>query len=544
MADSTSSLVDQYGRPIQREILTKEIAAPSTTGIRSPITGYPGDGLNPVRLANILRGADHGDPLRYFELAETIEERDLHYVGVLGKRKRQVAQLDITVEAADESAEAKKHAEFIEGILKRETIQAELFDILDAIGKGVSFVEIVWDTSEGDWSVAQLAWRDPRWFRFDRKDGSTPLIIGGYDADGVGRVTGSLGEAVLPPFKFINTVIRAKSGLPVRSGIARIALWAWMFKAFTQRDWAIFTQTFGQPVRVGKYPAGSSQGDKDTLFNAVANIAGDCAAIIPEMMNIDFIESKNVGTGSDLYIKRSNWLDQQISKAVLGQTATTDAIAGGHAVGKEHREVEEDIERADAKAIDAILNRDLVRPAVQLQFGPQKKYPKVKIGRAEDTNVELIVNSVDKLVPMGLQVERTFFNALLGIPVPPPNAQLLTAPASGGGLVGPRGNLDGNFSPSDHLPTDRTALNAVLRFRETHDPIAMLADQAEQLCGPGMDSLIGEVRAIVERSASLQQVEAELKRVKPGIADRNLGTLMQMARILANLTGRAQIPDA
>ena len=58
------------------------------------------------------------------------------------------------------------------------------------------------------------------------------------------------GHAPLPRGKFISAVIRAKSGLPVRSGIARLAAWSWMFKAYTLRDWAIFTQTFGQPVRV------------------------------------------------------------------------------------------------------------------------------------------------------------------------------------------------------------------------------------------------------------------------------------------------------
>lgn len=541
MAATTSTILDQYGQPIQREILTKEIAAPSTTGWRSPITGYPGDGLNPARLANILRAADAGDPLRYFELAETIEERDLHYVGVLGTRKRQVSQLEITVEAAEDTPDAKAHAAYIDGILKRETIQAELFDLLDAVGKGISFIEIIWDTSEGDWNVAQLAWRDPRWFRFDRKDGATPLLIGGYDADGVASVVGPLGGSQFPPFKFITSVIRAKSGLPVRSGIARVALWAWMFKAFTQRDWAIFTQTFGQPVRVGKYPAGSSQADKDTLFNAVANIAGDCAAIIPETMNIDFVESKNVGAGTDLYLRRSDWLDQQISKAVLGQTATTDAIAGGHAVGKEHRQVQEDIKRADGKAVSAILNRDLVPAAVQLQFGRQLKYPKIRIGLPEQQNVELLVDSVNTLVPMGLQVERTYFNSILGIPIPKAGADLLTAPASSGGNIsGPFGNLVGNFSPSDRSQ----ALNSAFRFRETHDPIAALADQAERLCGSGMDALINEVRGVVERSASLQQVAVELKKLKPGIADRNLSVLMQMARVLANLTGRANIPDA
>ncbi|MEE2916595.1 MAG: DUF935 family protein, partial [Pseudomonadota bacterium] len=83
-----TGLVDQHGRPIRREVLTREIAGPTIAGLRSPIAGYPGDGLNPIRLAQIMRSADHGDPLAYFELAEAIEERDPHYVGVLGTRKR------------------------------------------------------------------------------------------------------------------------------------------------------------------------------------------------------------------------------------------------------------------------------------------------------------------------------------------------------------------------------------------------------------------------------------------------------------------------
>ncbi|PZU56036.1 MAG: DUF935 domain-containing protein, partial [Sphingobium sp.] len=85
-----TELVDHRGQPLRREVLTKEVAGPTLAGLRSPIAGYPGDGLTPVRLAQILRGADHGDPRSYFELAEQIEERDPHYVGVLSTRKRSV----------------------------------------------------------------------------------------------------------------------------------------------------------------------------------------------------------------------------------------------------------------------------------------------------------------------------------------------------------------------------------------------------------------------------------------------------------------------
>ncbi|MEY9359001.1 phage gp29-like protein [Bradyrhizobium yuanmingense] len=538
MALKTSPILDQFGRPIQREILTEEIAGPRVGSVRSPISGYPADGLNPIRLANILRAADAYDPLRFFELAEQIEERDLHYAGVLGTRKRQVSQLDVTVDPADDTADAKAHAAWVEGVLKRDTLQDELFDMLDAIGKGISITEILWDTSEGDWAVKKLAWRDPRWFRFDRNDGETPLLLGDYNADGVGTVPiTSSGETPLAPFKFITTVIRAKSGLPIRSGLSRLVAWAWMFKAFTQRDWTIFSQTFGQPVRVGKYPAGTTQGDKDTLFTAVANIAGDCAAIIPATMEIEFIESKNVGPGSDLYQKRCDWLDQQVSKAVLGQTATTDAIAGGHAVGQEHRQVQEDIERADAKALSAILNRDLVRPGIDLQFGAQKAYPRLRIGRSEDTDVRLTVESATKLVPMGLKVKKTYFNELLGIPVPEDGEELLTAPAQAPSFGG-FGGFDGD------PPRAAPSLNAALRMQEVHDPVAALADQAERLCGAGADAIINEIRTVVERSTSLHQIQEELRKLKPGIAERNLAGLMRMARVVANLTGRAQIPDA
>ena len=70
------TLLDSRGMPVVRSELRNEIATPSTTGIRSPLSGYPSDGLTPVRLGAILREADSGNPVRYLELAEIIEERN------------------------------------------------------------------------------------------------------------------------------------------------------------------------------------------------------------------------------------------------------------------------------------------------------------------------------------------------------------------------------------------------------------------------------------------------------------------------------------
>ncbi len=512
-------LLGPDGEPIQRELLTQEIAAATVTGVRSPFSGYPASGLHPGRLAALLREADQGWPLRYFELAEQIEEMDLHYAGVLATRKRSVAQLEITVDAASDDAEDVRRADMVRSWLKRDELQEELFDILDAVGKGVSYTEIIWDSSEGQWLPKCLEWRDPRWFRPDFVDGKTPLLRG---ADGAN-------DLPLPPFKFIVAQIRAKSGLPIRSGIARLATWSWMFKAFTLRDWAIFSQTFGQPVRIGKYGPGATEDDKATLFRAVANIAGDCAAIVPSTMNIEFVESKNVGSSTDLYQKRADWLDQQVSKAVLGQTATTDAIAGGHAVGKEHRAVQEDIERADARAVSAIINRDLIRPWMQLEEGPLEAYPRVRIGRAEDTDVELTVDSITKLVPLGLKVSVKSMNDLIGLPTPDEGDELLRAPAAGApALTPPFGGLDPSLQ------------SALTRDRDGAD---RLAAQTSALVGPASDAMIDVIRGLVGRATSLQQIRDGIKSLKPDMPEAKFAELLRLALVMADLDGRAEIAN-
>lgn len=521
MAD-VPTLLGPDGQPIKRavpvavanpQVLTQEIARASLASVRSPMSGYPGDGLNPRRLAMLMKEADRGQPLRFFELAEQIEERDLHYAGVLATRKRSVAQLEIQVDAASDDTEHKAHADLIRAWVGRDELQFEIFDMLDAIGKGISFTEIMWDNSEGQWSVDRLEWRDPRFFRFDYEDGRTPLL----------RDNG--GDLPLPAFKFIVATIKAKSGLPVRSGIARLAAWSWMFKAFTQRDWAIFTQTYGQPVRVGKYPIGASEGDKDTLYTAVANIAGDCAAIIPDSMLIEFVEAANIANGTALFKERCDWLDQQVSKAILGQTATTDAIAGGHAVGREHRAVQEDIERADAKALSAIINRDLVKPWIDLEFGEQDAYPRLRIGRAEVQDIELIVDSVDKLVPMGLQVEKSFFNDLLGIPKPAAGAELLTAP--------PPGDVGGGLSFPPALQSRRPPRSA--------DDIAQLAAAAEALGRPAGQELIGQIREVVLHAQSLPDLKTKLAALK--LKPDKFAKALQIALVMAHLSGREAVAN-
>jgi phage gp29-like protein len=500
-------LLDRWGNPVQSSVLRKEVAAPTLTGVRSPMTGYPGDGLNPQRLASILRQADMGDPLRFLELAETIEERDLHYIGVLGTRRRSVAQIDITVEAASDAPADVAMADMVRDWLDRDELADELFDILDAIGKGYSFTEIIWDSSMGQWQPKRLEYRDPRWFRFQRHDLATPLML---DENGQ--------EVALPAYKFIYSTIKAKSGLALRGGLARSAAWAWMFKAFTQRDWAIFTQTYGQPLRLGKYQSGANEEDRNTLFRAVANIAGDCAAIIPAGMEIEFVETMSVGSTSELYERRCDWLDKQTSKAVLGQTATTDAVTGGLGSGKEHRQVQEDIERADAKALSAILNRDLVRPWIDLEYGPQRRYPRVKIARPESEDLKALAEAWGPMIDRGVRIGQSAVRNRFGMP----------EPKDGDDLMRPTGKIDapappvtdpsasnppikrqsGEIKRVDALPGMLPALQAEeapVGVKPEGVPVDALTARLQMEAEPEMGRFMAQIEAMLAAAGSLEE---------------------------------------
>ncbi len=76
-----SPIVDHRGRPIDRGALTRELAAPALTSVRSVWNAYNITDLTPDKLARILGAAAQGDAYAYLTLAEEMEERELHYAG-------------------------------------------------------------------------------------------------------------------------------------------------------------------------------------------------------------------------------------------------------------------------------------------------------------------------------------------------------------------------------------------------------------------------------------------------------------------------------
>ncbi len=199
------------------------------------------------------------------------------------------------------------------------------------------------------------------------------------------------------------------------------------------KDWVTFAEIFGQPLRLGKYSPGATEADKQALLSAVANIGTDAAAIIPESMLIEFVETRGAG-GAEVYERFCEYLDKQVSKAVLGQTLTTETPrdgGGSRAAAQVHDAVRRDIMESDARRLGATLTRDLVRPIVDLNLGPQRRYPRIALGLSADNDVKLFADMVAELADRGLRVGQREVLRRLGLPEPAADEPLLEPAAAG-----------------------------------------------------------------------------------------------------------------
>ena len=554
MVTRVSSLIDgKTGKPIEYDVdlLSADITTPVLGGIRSIMDGHPAQGLDPIRLTNILRAAENGNALAQHELAEEIEEKDLHYQGTLGTRKRAVAQLDITVDAAsDDEGEDQANAQLIRDWIDRDTLEDELFDMLDAIGKGFSVTEAIWTIGD-QWLPECLERADQRFFEYSYIDGKTLLLKGG--AEGMSGM-----PTPLPAFKYIVHNHPAKSGLPIRGGLIRGVAWCYLFKNIALKDWTIFAEIYGQPYRVGKYDPSSTPDERAKLLRAVQSIGVDAAAIIPASMVIDFV--KGAASGDyEVYAKLLGYLDDQESKAVLGQTGTTDAKAGGIGSGSAnvHNEVRGDIKRSDAKKLAATLNKTVVRWIVDFNNGPPAsgKYPRISIG-APDLFTTDDMEMLEAFVDMGGEVEMAEIRNKLGYRVPPqktksgePVKLLIAASKTVPPLALPaEGNADvAANSTSRLLGPLKSSYEPVAALRVTSraaptdqgDAIDGLvdagADQWVPVVAPAIDSIV----SAAEASTSFDDFKTRLAALPDSIKLDAITDLLARTLFNARLAGEA-----
>lgn len=485
--------------------LTTRLAEPQDSGPRTIVRDDVASGLRPEKLARILREAVEGDPAEFFALAEDMEERDPHYGSVLGTRKLALMGIEPEINAASDDPRDVEIADMVRSdLLAHAGFGFLIGDLLDALGKGVAVVEVLWNTDGPRWVPDRFERVEPGWLTFDRRTRSRVLL----------KADGGATEELLP-YRYVVHTPRIKSGIPIRGGLARLAVWSFLLKSYTIKDWAAFCEIFGQPLRLGKYHAGASDQDKRALLRAVRSIARDAAAIIPATMEMELVQAKT--SGGPVFKDFAEYLDGQISKAVLGQTMTSDD-GSSLAQAEVHDEVRGDILKADGRQLAFSLNRDLVIPYCLINFGPLERYPVLKIEPDEPEDLNLEAQILERLVGVGLQVSARQVRDKFGYAEPDSDSDRLGSPPQVGAEV------QSDPVQARAAGSRKTALN---REHLGHDHGADnlldgIAREALSDFRPLLDPVLEPVMAALERASSLEEFGASLADV---LTAQNMGPL-------------------
>ena len=297
---------------INRKNLESTVITAQVDGVRKSIYSSVLTGLTPSKLGNLIKDAKNGKVEAYLSLAEEMEERDAQYRTVLNTRKLQIISTPYIIKTVDnQDKSVQKIQAFIENITSTPQFKKMLFHLLDGLGKGFSVVEINYEYNEKEKLLypSTYSYKPQAWFTFKGDE----LVL----------KTGENGETKeLESIKVIRHIPQLKSGIPIRGGLAFAVASIFILKNYGVKDWGAMVEVFGMPLRLGKYDQSmSDETNKEELMRAVSSIGTDYAAIIPEGMSIDFING-NTSTNGDLYQKYITYLDEQISKMVLGQTMT------------------------------------------------------------------------------------------------------------------------------------------------------------------------------------------------------------------------------
>ena len=530
-----SKILDRDGNPIDLKALKREVAAPQPSGIRSIASRTSSVNLDPLRLARILKAAEAGDTGAYLELAEEMEEKYLHYSAQLATRKRAVSGIMGEIIPASDAAKDMEIAEFVRESLP--VIQAAIYDMLDAIGKGFSVTEILWDDTGKQWRPARLETRDPRWFLFNKVDGRTLSLRSDLNADG----------EPLFPGQFILHASTNKTGLPIRGGLARAVCWAYLFQNFALKDWVQFIETFGKPLRLGRYEGEVTKpADIATLVHAVQTLGTDAAAVLPHSMQIEFPEASQARGENGLWRSLLEYLDRQVSKLVLGQTLTADTGEGGggsYALGGVHNDIRIDILFDDARALESTINRDLIHILVNLNFAGVEHYPRFALRVEEPEDQVALVDIVEKAVAMGQPVSQKWFSEKFGIPLPEADEPVL------------RGQSEdrGQMTEDSRLPALRAAVNSTKAqpslteqssvpspLSSDKDILPHAVDQLALDAQPHIDEWLRIVEAMADAATSPEEFKAMLLAGYPTLDSQGLADVVAAALTALDLTGRAE----
>ena len=324
---------------------------------------------------------------------------DAHLTAVIASRKSVTTSKEWYIEKNGAPARVVK---LVEKAFKMFNVHRATEEILDARLFGMQPMEPVWgrpENFEGESKIfpVEFTGRPPYWFQYDNenklrfrsKENSWP------------------GEEI-KPYSLIVPRNNPKYDNPYGEALLSVVYYPVTFKKTGYKYWVEYVQKFGSPFLEGRVPRSAGDAEFDQLLERLNEMANGSSIVIPQDAELTVHSVASSGGGGDTQKKLVDFSNAEISKAIIGQTLTTEAgDKGARALGEVHNEVRLDLAQSDEILCENCFG-ELIRWIVDLNFGPNIVAPTFKYDHEDDIKEDLAERDT-KLNGLGVKFNKEYF---------------------------------------------------------------------------------------------------------------------------------------
>lgn len=127
------------------------------------------------------------------------------------------------------------------------------------------------------------------------------------------------------------------------------------YKLMAQQYWINYLEKYGMPLIIAKMHRSSSEKEMQGLLDNLKDMVGNNILVSPKDLDVEYKESQR-SEAVEIFMNLIEIANNEISKAILSQTLTTEIKQGSLAAAQTHLQIRNEIIEADAKMVEGFIN--------------------------------------------------------------------------------------------------------------------------------------------------------------------------------------------
>lgn len=367
--------------------------------------------LNMEFVQSTLGSAESGRLGDLYQLYELIEASETRLKGMINNRRKAVTKNAWEISAADlDDDRAVEAANFIRNQIHALKWKAYLSELMDGRIYGIQIHQKTWKRIGDKLMLASLTAVDKgkyaqanyaNGYQFADLDFGE-IVVNKYYAG-----TSEISAKKLLEENAITIAIdkNAKGKYDLQGVMRGIARW-YLVKLFAIQSWAQFAEKFGFPTVLAKMSKEDFLKSGSLAKQLLSSVGPAKYGVLLEEMEHE-IHNPASTANIDVFDRLIQVANTEMAIGILGQNLTTDISGGSFAASKTHLEVLQTIIEDDAMWIDEIVNDQIIKPLIRLNFPDLDKElcPTYSTVMPEQIDVDVIARGLtqaSKIIPIPL----------------------------------------------------------------------------------------------------------------------------------------------